>query len=73
MRQKLLISVLLAGTLTLNLVDIVTASKFQDVPAGNEHSAAIDYLVGHIWRGGASTKIADALAAEKSRIRKLRG
>ncbi len=46
MRQKLLISVLLAGTLTLNLVDIVTASKFQDVPAGNEHSAAIDYLVG---------------------------
>ena len=34
---------------------------------------ALALAICHIWRGGANAKIATALAAEKSRLRKLRG
>ena len=52
---------------------VVKVLNLSEIPKPVDATDALALAICHIWRGGASTKIADALAAEKSRIRKLRG
>ena len=42
------------------------------VPKPVDATDALALAICHIWRGGGNTKIAQALAAEKSRLKKLR-
>jgi crossover junction endodeoxyribonuclease RuvC len=44
-----------------------------EIPKPVDATDALALAICHIWRGGANVKIATALAAEKSRLRKLRG
>jgi crossover junction endodeoxyribonuclease RuvC len=52
---------------------VVKVLNLSEIPKPVDATDALALAICHIWRGGASSKIADALAAEKSRIRKLRG
>jgi crossover junction endodeoxyribonuclease RuvC len=52
---------------------VVKVLNLTEIPKPVDATDALALAICHIWRGGASAKIADALAAEKSRIRKLRG
>ena len=52
---------------------VVKVLNLTEIPKPVDATDALALAICHIWRGGASSKIADALAAEKSRIRKLRG
>jgi crossover junction endodeoxyribonuclease RuvC len=47
--------------------------NLSEIPKPVDATDALALAICHIWRGGATTKIATALAAEKSRLRKLRG
>lgn len=47
--------------------------NLKEIPKPVDATDALALAICHIWRGGASAKISQALAAEKSRLRKLRG
>ncbi|MSW89380.1 MAG: crossover junction endodeoxyribonuclease RuvC, partial [Actinobacteria bacterium] len=47
--------------------------NLSEIPKPVDATDALALAICHIWRGGANAKIATALAAEKSRLRKLRG
>jgi crossover junction endodeoxyribonuclease RuvC len=42
------------------------------IPKPVDSTDALALAICHIWRGGGNTKIAQALAAEQSRLKKLR-
>ena len=42
------------------------------IPKPVDATDALALAICHIWRGGGNTKIAQALAAEQSRLKKLR-
>jgi crossover junction endodeoxyribonuclease RuvC len=46
--------------------------KLQTIPKPVDATDALALAICHIWRGGGNTKIANALAAEQSRLKKLR-
>ena len=46
--------------------------KLQSIPKPVDATDALALAICHIWRGGGNTKIANALAAEQSRLKKLR-
>lgn len=46
--------------------------NLNEIPKPVDATDALALAICHIWRGGASTKIAMAVAAEKTRLRKLR-
>jgi crossover junction endodeoxyribonuclease RuvC len=52
---------------------VVKVLNLTEVPKPVDATDALALAICHIWRGGASAKIAQALVEEKSRIRKLRG
>ncbi len=52
---------------------VVKVLNLAEVPKPVDATDALALAICHIWRGGASAKIAQALSEEKSRIRKLRG
>ena len=52
---------------------VVKVLNLNEIPKPVDATDALALAICHIWRGGASAKIADALSAEKLRIRKLRG
>jgi len=45
--------------------------NLESVPKPVDSTDALALAICHIWRGSGDTKIANALAAEKSRLRKL--
>ena len=47
--------------------------NLKEIPKPVDATDALALAICHIWRGGASAKISQAVAAEKSRLRKLRG
>ena len=47
--------------------------NLDEIPKPVDATDALALAICHIWRGGASTKIAMAVAAEKTRLRELRG
>jgi len=47
--------------------------NLNEIPKPVDATDALALAICHIWRGGANAKIAEAVAHEKSRIRKLRG
>lgn len=47
--------------------------NLETIPKPVDATDALALAICHIWRGGGDTKIANALAAEKSRLKKLRG
>ena len=46
--------------------------KLESIPKPVDATDALALAICHIWRGGGNTKITNALAAEQSRIKKLR-
>lgn len=46
--------------------------KLESIPKPVDATDALALAICHIWRGGGNTKIAHALAAEQSRLKKLR-
>ena len=46
--------------------------KLNSIPKPVDATDALALAICHIWRGGGNTKIANALAAEQSRLKKLR-
>ena len=52
---------------------VVKVLNLAEVPKPVDATDALALAICHIWRGGASAKIAQALSEEKSRIRKLSG
>ena len=46
--------------------------KLETIPKPVDATDALALAICHIWRGGGNTKIAQALAAEQSRLKKLR-
>jgi len=46
--------------------------NLETIPKPVDATDALALAICHIWRGGASTKIAQAVAAEQSRLKKLR-
>jgi crossover junction endodeoxyribonuclease RuvC len=46
--------------------------KLETIPKPVDATDALALAICHIWRGGGNTKIANALAAEQSRLKKLR-
>lgn len=46
--------------------------KLDSIPKPVDATDALALAICHIWRGGGNTKIANALAAEQSRLKKLR-
>jgi crossover junction endodeoxyribonuclease RuvC len=52
---------------------VVKVLNLTEVPKPVDATDALALAICHIWRGGASAKIDQALVEEKSRIRKLRG
>ena len=46
--------------------------KLESIPKPVDATDALALAICHIWRGGGNTKIANALAAEQSRLKKLR-
>jgi crossover junction endodeoxyribonuclease RuvC len=46
--------------------------NLQTIPKPVDATDALALAICHIWRGGGNTKIAQALAAEQSRLKKLR-
>ena len=46
--------------------------NLETIPKPVDATDALALAICHIWRGGANTKIAQALAAEQSRLKKLR-
>ena len=51
---------------------VVKILNLSEAPKPFDATDALALAICHIWRGGASSKLADAVAAEKSRIRELR-
>ena len=51
---------------------VVKLLNLNEIPKPVDATDALALAICHIWRGGANTKIADALAQEKSRLRNLR-
>ena len=47
--------------------------NLKEIPKPVDATDALALAICHIWRGGASAKISQAVAVEKSRLRKLRG
>lgn len=47
--------------------------NLETIPKPVDATDALALAICHIWRGGGDAKIANALAAEKSRLKKLRG
>ncbi len=47
--------------------------NLKEIPKPVDATDALALAICHIWRGGANAKISQALADEKSRLRKLRG
>ncbi len=47
--------------------------NLKEIPRPVDATDALALAICHIWRGGVSTKISQAVATEKSRLRKLRG
>lgn len=47
--------------------------NLNEIPKPVDATDALALAICHIWRGGANAKIAEAVAHEKSRLRKLRG
>jgi crossover junction endodeoxyribonuclease RuvC len=47
--------------------------RLESIPKPVDATDALALAICHIWRGGGNTKIANALAAEQSRLKKLRG
>ena len=54
------------GKMVLNIL------KLDEAPKPADSADALALAICHIWRGGGNTKIAQALAAEQSRLKKLR-
>jgi crossover junction endodeoxyribonuclease RuvC len=46
--------------------------RLESIPKPVDATDALALAICHIWRGGGNTKIAQALAAEQSRLKKLR-
>jgi crossover junction endodeoxyribonuclease RuvC len=46
--------------------------RLESIPKPVDATDALALAICHIWRGGGNTKIANALAAEQSRLKKLR-
>jgi len=46
--------------------------NLDSIPKPVDATDALALAICHIWRGGANTKIAQALVAEQSRLKKLR-
>ena len=46
--------------------------RLENIPKPVDATDALALAICHIWRGGGNTKIANALAAEQSRLKKLR-
>jgi crossover junction endodeoxyribonuclease RuvC len=46
--------------------------NLESIPKPVDATDALALAICHIWRGGGNNKIAQALAAEKSRLKKLR-
>ena len=46
--------------------------NLETIPKPVDATDALALAICHIWRGGGNTKIAQALAAEQSRLKKLR-
>ncbi len=46
--------------------------RLETIPKPVDATDALALAICHIWRGGGNTKIANALAAEQSRLKKLR-
>ena len=46
--------------------------KLESIPKPVDATDALALAICHIWRGGGNTKISNALAAEQSRLKKLR-
>jgi crossover junction endodeoxyribonuclease RuvC len=46
--------------------------QLESIPKPVDATDALALAICHIWRGGGNTKIANALAAEKTRLKKLR-
>jgi crossover junction endodeoxyribonuclease RuvC len=46
--------------------------RLEAIPKPVDATDALALAICHIWRGGGNTKIANALAAEQSRLKKLR-
>jgi len=46
--------------------------NLETIPKPVDATDALALAICHIWRGGGNTKIANALAAEQSRLKKLR-
>jgi crossover junction endodeoxyribonuclease RuvC len=46
--------------------------NLESIPKPVDATDALALAICHIWRGGGNTKIANALAAEQSRLKKLR-
>ena len=46
--------------------------KLESIPKPVDATDALALAICHIWRGGGNTKIANALAAEQTRLKKLR-
>jgi crossover junction endodeoxyribonuclease RuvC len=51
---------------------VVHILKLESAPKPVDSTDALALAICNIWRGSANTKIANALEAEKSRLRKLR-
>jgi crossover junction endodeoxyribonuclease RuvC len=47
--------------------------NLKEIPKPVDATDALALAICHIWRGGASAKISQAVAIERSRLRKLRG
>jgi crossover junction endodeoxyribonuclease RuvC len=47
--------------------------NLSEIPKPVDATDALALAICHIWRGGATAKIASAVSIEKARIRKLRG
>jgi crossover junction endodeoxyribonuclease RuvC len=47
--------------------------NLETIPKPVDATDALALAICHIWRGGGNAKIAEALAAEQSRLKKLRG
>ncbi len=47
--------------------------NLKEIPKPVDATDALALAICHIWRGGASAKISQAVAVERSRLRKLRG
>jgi crossover junction endodeoxyribonuclease RuvC len=45
--------------------------NLESIPKPVDSTDALALAICHIWRGGANTKIAEAVAKEKSRLAKL--